>query len=137
MYPQMEMYIHKNIHVFCRNSIISKSFDTKFAKLVYFTSDRTEVMITINPLTTNDETSTARTTKGRCIWSTVKLPTPKIRLTMMKGKDTTSLQGKELLLCTESLTMISMIESVTLQPQVGMNAAKVIIGVTMIDIIIP
>lgn len=56
---------------------------------------------------------------------------------MMKGKDTTSLQGKELLLCTESLTMISMIESVTLQPQVGMNAAKVIIGVTMIDIMIP
>lgn len=94
-------------------------------------------MITINPLTTNDETSTARTTKGRCIWGTVKLPTPKIRLTMMKGKDTTSLQGKELLLCTESLTMISMIESVTLQPQVGMNAAKVIIGVTMIDIMIP
>lgn len=56
---------------------------------------------------------------------------------MMKEKDTTSLRGKELLLCTESLTMISMIESVTLQPQVDMNAAKVIISVTMIDIMIP
>lgn len=55
----------------------------------------------------------------------------------MKGNDTTSSQGKELLLCTESLTMISMIEIVTLQPQVDMTAVKVIIAVTMIDIMIP
>lgn len=51
----MEMYIYKNIYVFCRNFIIFKFFDIKFVKLVYFILDRIEVMIIINLLIINDE----------------------------------------------------------------------------------
>lgn len=108
----MEMYIYKNIYVFCRNFIIFKFFDIKFVKLVYFILDRIEVMIIINLLIIYDEILIVRTIKGRCIWSIVKLFILKIRLIMMKEKDIISLWGKELLLCIESLIMISMIELV-------------------------